>query len=72
MSSIINCNDEALMRNQFMIKHYGKLPSYCLWSEYAIMNEREVDRLNWWLDFQKECNNELKNDIDNFMDIFYT
>ena len=72
MSSIIKCCEEAEMRNAFMSRHYGtNIPSYGLWTELAISKEREVDRVNWWLDFKKECNDELENSVDNFLNSFY-
>ena len=71
MSTIINFSEEAELRNAFLARHYGKIPSYGLWIELDISKEKEIDRIKWWLNFQKDCNEELSGDVDKFLRLFY-
>ena len=51
-----NETEEAQMRNTALVKRHGKIPSYSLWYEDCIGNEKEC--LEWWKGFLNDLEPE--------------
>ena len=40
--------DETYYRNKVIVQNHGKLPSYCIWTDYDVRSQSTIQRLNWW------------------------
>ena len=60
---------EANDRNTCLIKKYGKIPSYALWTSESL-EKTHIERLEWWNNFT--TNNDKLKKIINVYKIKYT
>lgn len=52
---------EAIARNQILNAVYGRVPSYCVWTEDDILDENAKTRMDWW---RKMVTEAFQNEID--------
>lgn len=54
---------EAHDRNAVLIKIYGKIPSYSLWTDYSIEEQTISTRMEWWSNYEDNDDEFVKNKV---------
>ena len=53
MHTSFSPDDESLQRNRWLVRRYGRIPSYGLWTPHSVGNDRS-EWIAWWREVLSE------------------